>query len=59
MAEEKRHNIYSFSLLVVGAMPPPVSSAVILTKAIGGNEVGPFNQAVCSVKITQAVSSVP
>ena len=27
-------------LLVVGCMPPPVSSAVILTKAVGGNEVG-------------------
>ncbi|XP_070553235.1 sodium/bile acid cotransporter 7-like [Ptychodera flava] len=25
-------------LLVVGCMPPPVSSAVILTKAVGGNE---------------------
>ena len=27
-------------LQVVGCMPPPVSSAVILTKAVGGNEVG-------------------
>ena len=26
-------------LHVVGCMPPPVSSAVILTKAVGGNEV--------------------
>ena len=26
-------------LQVVGCMPPPVSSAVILTKAVGGNEV--------------------
>ena len=26
-------------LLVVGCMPPPVSSAVILTKAVGGNDV--------------------
>lgn len=28
-----------FSLQTVGCMPPPVSSAVILTKAVGGNEV--------------------
>lgn len=27
------------SLQTVGCMPPPVSSAVILTKAVGGNEV--------------------
>ena len=27
------------SLQVVSCMPPPVSSAVILTKAVGGNEV--------------------
>lgn len=26
-------------LQTVGCMPPPVSSAVILTKAVGGNEV--------------------
>ena len=33
-------------LLVVGCMPPPVSSAVILTKAVGGNEAGAiFNSA--------------
>lgn len=31
--------IFSFSLQTVGCMPPPVSSAVILTKAVGGNEV--------------------
>ena len=31
--------MFSYSLLVVGAMPPPVSSAVILTKTVGGNEV--------------------
>lgn len=28
-----------FRLQTVGCMPPPVSSAVILTKAVGGNEV--------------------
>lgn len=28
-----------FRLLVLGCMPPPVSSAVILTKAVSGNEV--------------------
>ncbi|XP_071786691.1 sodium/bile acid cotransporter 7-like isoform X1 [Asterias amurensis] len=33
-------------LQVVGCMPPPVSSAVILTKAVGGNEAGAiFNSA--------------
>ena len=33
-------------LLVVGCMPPPVSSAVIITKAIGGNDAGAiFNSA--------------
>ncbi|ELU03816.1 hypothetical protein CAPTEDRAFT_155695 [Capitella teleta] len=32
--------------LVVGSMPPPVSSAVILTKAVGGNEAAAiFNSA--------------
>ena len=28
-----------FRLKVFGCMPPPVSSAVILTRAVGGNEV--------------------
>ncbi|KAK3099535.1 hypothetical protein FSP39_005926 [Pinctada imbricata] len=33
-------------LLVLGCMPPPVSSAVILTKAVGGNEAAAiFNSA--------------
>lgn len=33
-------------ILVVGCMPPPVSSAVILTKAVGGNEAAAiFNSA--------------
>jgi len=33
-------------ILVVSCMPPPVSSAVIITKAIGGNEAGAiFNSA--------------
>ena len=31
--------IFLNRLLVVGCMPPPVSSAVILTKAVGGNDV--------------------
>lgn len=36
-------------LLVVGSMPPPVSSAVILTKSVGGNEAGAiFNSALGS-----------
>lgn len=36
-------------LHVVGCMPPPVSSAVILTKAVGGNEAGAiFNSALGS-----------
>ena len=33
------HTHYIPRLHVVGCMPPPVSSAVILTKAVGGNEV--------------------
>ena len=33
-------------ILIVGCMPPPVSSAVILTKAVGGNEAAAiFNSA--------------
>jgi hypothetical protein len=28
-----------FRLKVLGCMPPPVSSAVILTRAVGGNQV--------------------
>ncbi|KAI8479797.1 hypothetical protein Bbelb_424560 [Branchiostoma belcheri] len=36
-------------LMVVGCMPPPVSSAVILTKAVGGNEAAAiFNSALGS-----------
>ncbi|XP_065885634.1 sodium/bile acid cotransporter 7-A-like [Dysidea avara] len=36
-------------LLVVGCMPPPVSSAVILTKAVGGNDAAAvFNSALGS-----------
>jgi len=36
-------------LLVVGSMPPPVSSAVILTKSVGGNEAAAiFNSALGS-----------
>ncbi|ETE62274.1 Sodium/bile acid cotransporter 7, partial [Ophiophagus hannah] len=30
--------VMHFHLQTVGCMPPPVSSAVILTKAVGGNE---------------------
>uniref|UniRef100_A0A8C3IW81 Sodium/bile acid cotransporter n=1 Tax=Chrysemys picta bellii TaxID=8478 RepID=A0A8C3IW81_CHRPI len=38
--------LYYFSLQTVGCMPPPVSSAVILTKAVGGNEAAAiFNSA--------------
>ena len=34
------------SLHVVGCMPPPVSTAVILTKAVGGNDAAAvFNSA--------------
>ena len=37
-------------LMVLGCMPPPVSSAVILTKAVGGNEAGAiFNSAFGSL----------
>lgn len=40
---------YLQGLHVVGCMPPPVSSAVILTKAVGGNEAGAiFNSALGS-----------
>lgn len=36
-------------ILIVGCMPPPVSSAVIITKAIGGNEAAAiFNSALGS-----------
>ena len=36
-------------VLIVGCMPPPVSSAVIITKAIGGNEAAAiFNSALGS-----------
>jgi sodium/bile acid cotransporter 7 len=45
----KYDHLYSFEflrcivlhtrLLVISCMPPPVSSAVIMTKAVGGNEV--------------------
>ena len=30
---------HNFRLTILSCMPPPVSSAVILTKAVGGNEV--------------------
>lgn len=40
----------STGLIVVGSMPPPVSSAVILTKAVGGNEAAAiFNSALGSL----------
>jgi predicted Na+-dependent transporter len=36
-------------LITVGCMPPPVSSAVILTKSVGGNEAAAiFNSAIGS-----------
>ena len=31
--------LHVFRLTLLSCMPPPVSSAVILTKAVGGNEV--------------------
>ncbi|XP_003383568.1 PREDICTED: sodium/bile acid cotransporter 7-A-like [Amphimedon queenslandica] len=41
--------VYLKGLQVVGCMPPPVSSAVILTKAVGGNEAAAiFNSAAGS-----------
>ena len=56
-------------LLVVGCMPPPVSSAVILTKAVGGNEAAAiFNSAfgsflhfycLCSLVLHQQYLSCP
>ena len=43
------HNMLLRGILVVACMPPPVSSAVILTKAIGGNDAGAiFNSALGS-----------
>ena len=40
-------------LHVVGCMPPPVSSAVILTKAVGGNEAAAiFNSAFGSFLVS-------
>ena len=42
-----------FRLHVVGCMPPPVSSAVILTKAVGGNEAAAiFNSAFGSFLVS-------
>ncbi|NXS76152.1 NTCP7 protein, partial [Pandion haliaetus] len=44
------------SLQTVGCMPPPVSSAVILTKAVGGNEAAAiFNSAFGSFLVSNAV----
>ncbi|XP_041045710.1 sodium/bile acid cotransporter 7 isoform X5 [Carcharodon carcharias] len=41
-------------LQTVGCMPPPVSSAVILTKAVGGNEAAAiFNSAFGSFLVQQ------
>ena len=38
---------------VVGCMPPPVSSAVILTKAVGGNDAAAvFNSALGSFLVS-------
>uniref|UniRef100_A0A8C8BVY9 Sodium/bile acid cotransporter n=1 Tax=Otus sunia TaxID=257818 RepID=A0A8C8BVY9_9STRI len=43
-------------LQTVGCMPPPVSSAVILTKAVGGNEAAAiFNSAFGSFLVSNAV----
>uniref|UniRef100_A0A4W4DRD6 Sodium/bile acid cotransporter n=1 Tax=Electrophorus electricus TaxID=8005 RepID=A0A4W4DRD6_ELEEL len=45
-------------LLTVGCMPPPVSSAVILTKAVGGNEAAAiFNSAFGSFLVSLGSSS--
>ncbi|KAM9662093.1 sodium/bile acid cotransporter 7 isoform 2-T2 [Morphnus guianensis] len=45
-------------LQTVGCMPPPVSSAVILTKAVGGNEAAAiFNSAFGSFLINEANSA--
>ncbi|NWQ76369.1 NTCP7 protein, partial [Alopecoenas beccarii] len=43
-------------LQTVGCMPPPVSSAVILTKAVGGNEAAAiFNSAFGSFLVSNAI----
>ncbi|ELK25382.1 Sodium/bile acid cotransporter 7 [Myotis davidii] len=47
-------------LQTVGCMPPPVSSAVILTKAVGGNELGssssvPFTSIFSQLSVTVVV----
>ncbi|NXP78604.1 NTCP7 protein, partial [Ramphastos sulfuratus] len=43
-------------LQTVGCMPPPVSSAVILTKAVGGNEAAAiFNSAFGSFLVSSAI----
>ena len=42
---------------MVGCMPPPVSSAVILTKAVGGNEAAAiFNSAFGSFLVSVHVT---
>uniref|UniRef100_A0A4W4DR34 Sodium/bile acid cotransporter n=1 Tax=Electrophorus electricus TaxID=8005 RepID=A0A4W4DR34_ELEEL len=49
-------------LLTVGCMPPPVSSAVILTKAVGGNEVDDTDRSLCLTGLSVSLgssSSVP
>lgn len=52
--------IPSFRLHVVGCMPPPVSSAVILTKAVGGNEAAAiFNSAFGSFLVSSVVVAKP
>lgn len=45
-------------LHVVGCMPPPVSSAVILTKAVGGNDAAAvFNSAFGSFLVSLSIET--
>ena len=44
---------------MVGCMPPPVSSAVILTKAVGGNDAAAiFNSAFGSFLVSSLTTSL-
>lgn len=49
-----KHSVFHLCRLqVVGCMPPPVSSAVILTKAVGGNDAAAiFNSAFGSFLVS-------
>ena len=50
--KQYRFNTYCCRLRILSCMPPPVSSAVILTKAVGGNEVNTAQMLQCSVIMT-------